>query len=40
MFKILVDGVEHGRFDDDQAWVHVGSVEDITCAWSARTTIT
>ena len=28
MFKIMVDGIEHSRYDNEQVWIDVGSAED------------
>lgn len=38
MFKIIVDGVEHSRYDDEWVWINVGSAEgaEVHLPWAAK----
>ena len=38
MFKIIVDGVEHSRYDDEWVWINVGSAAgaEVHLPWAAK----
>ena len=38
MFKIMVDGKEHSRYDDKWVWIDVGSAKDaeVRLSWAAE----